>query len=207
MQRAATFCISSSREKSAAKTRRARKTPSRCLSVCWTVSRQPSTSDSSTSHLSMTCVAFFPVHLPPSLTCHKLSQTFGVDEAALQEDLIEFKIVPYLKEQFLAAKDDLVLFCATKVPVSFPALCEAAQKFLVLFGRTWSLESVFSTVNHIKKISLCGCISNKHKMLHVFVPYLTTLARTDLVGEKMAPAKKSLRNAVIVYASKNNFDL
>ena len=42
--------------------------------------------------------------------CHKLSQTFGVDEAALQEDFIDFKIVPALIEQFLAAKDDLVLF-------------------------------------------------------------------------------------------------
>ena len=26
--------------------------------------------------------------------CHKLSQTFGVDEAVLQEDFIDFKIVP-----------------------------------------------------------------------------------------------------------------
>ena len=34
MQRAATFCISGSREKSAAKPRHARKTPSGCLSVC-----------------------------------------------------------------------------------------------------------------------------------------------------------------------------
>ena len=70
--------------------------------------------------------------------CHKLSQTFGVDEAALQEDFIDFKIVPGLKEQFLAAKDDLVLIWATKVPVRFLVLREAAQKLLVLFGNTWS---------------------------------------------------------------------
>ena len=57
---------------------------------------------------------------------NKLSQTFGVDEAALQEDFIDFKIVPGMKERFLAAKDDLVLFWATKVPVRFLALREAA---------------------------------------------------------------------------------
>ena len=101
------FLISCSREKSAAKTRRARKTPSRCLSVYRTVCRQPSTSDSSTSHLSMTCVALFTSQ--PDV-CHNMSQTFGVDEAALQEDFIDLKIVPGLKEQFLAAKDDLVHF-------------------------------------------------------------------------------------------------
>ena len=52
--------------------------------------------------------------------------------------------------QFLAAKDDLVLFWATKVPVRFLALREAAQKFLVFFGSTWSRESGFSAMNHIK---------------------------------------------------------
>ena len=118
MPRAVTLCISGSRETSAAKMRRARKTPSRCLSVCWRVCRQPSTSDSSTSHLSMTFVAFFasPFTSQPDV-CHNLSQTFGVDEAALQEDFIDLKIVPYLKEQILGTKDDLVLFWATKVPV------------------------------------------------------------------------------------------
>ena len=58
--------------------------------------------------------------------CHKLSQTFGVDEAALQVDFIDFQIVPGLKEQFLAAKDDLVLLWPTKVAVRFLALREAA---------------------------------------------------------------------------------
>ena len=53
--------------------------------------------------------------------CHKLLQTFRVDEAALQEDFIDLKIVPGLKEQLLAAKDDLVLFRATKMLVRFLA--------------------------------------------------------------------------------------
>ena len=87
--------------------------------------------------------------------CHKLSQTFRVDEAALQEDFIDFKIVLGLKEQFLAAKDDLVLFWATKMPVRFLALREAAQKFLLLFCCTWSCESGFSTMNHIKNSLRC----------------------------------------------------
>ena len=70
---------------------------------------------------------FLPVHLSPNV-CHKLSQTFGVDEAALKEDFIDLKIVPGLKEKFLAAKGDLVLFWVTKVPVRFLALREADQK-------------------------------------------------------------------------------
>ena len=42
--------------------------------------------------------------------------------------------------------------------------------------------------------SLSGCITDKRKPLYlstftyVLVPYLTTLARTDLDGEKMAPS-------------------
>ena len=144
MQRAATFCISGSREKSAAKTRRGRKTPSRCVPACWTVCGQPSTSDSSTSHLSMTFVAFFasPFTSQPDV-CHKLSQTFGVDEAALQEDFIDFKIVPGLKEQFLAAKD-IVLFWATKVPIRFLGLQKNSWYFSVARGhvvtRIWILR-------------------------------------------------------------------
>ena len=51
--------------------------------------------------------------------CHKLSQTFGVDESALQEDFIDFRIMPGLKEQFLAVKDDPVVFWVTMVPVRF----------------------------------------------------------------------------------------
>ena len=68
--------------------------------------------------------------------CHKLSQTFGVDEAALQEDFNDIKIVLGLKEQFLVAKDDLVLFWATKVLVRFLVLREAKQKFLLPSGST-----------------------------------------------------------------------
>ena len=87
--------------------------------------------------------------------CHKLSQTFGVDEAVLQEDFIDIKIVPGLKEQFLTAKDNLVLFWVTKVLVRFLALHEVVQKFLVFFVSMWSCESGFSTMNHIKNSIRC----------------------------------------------------
>ena len=70
--------------------------------------------------------------------CHKLSQTFGVDEAALQEDFINVNIMPGLKEPFLAAKDDLVLFWAMKLPSVSSVTRGCATKFLVLFGSTWS---------------------------------------------------------------------
>ena len=43
----------------------------------------------------------------------KLSQMFVVDEAAVQEDLIEFKVVPDLKQEFVDEKNDPVLFWAT----------------------------------------------------------------------------------------------
>ena len=39
--------------------------------------------------------------------CHKLSQTFGVDEAVLQEDFIDFKIVPGLKNSSSLQKTTL----------------------------------------------------------------------------------------------------
>ena len=122
--------------------------------------------------------------------CHKLSQTFGVEDAALQEDFIDFKIVPYLKQQFLVAKDDLVLFWATKVPVHFLALREAAQKFPVLFRSTYVVTRIW--ILHDESYQTCSLtvyISDKHKTLYmstftcVFVPYLTTLARTHLAGE------------------------
>ena len=51
----------------------------------------------------------------------KWLQTFGVDEAALQEDCIDFEDVPGLKQEFDDKKNDLVLFWATKVPVRLVA--------------------------------------------------------------------------------------
>ena len=48
-----------------------------------------------------------------------------------------------------------MLFWATQVPVRFPVLIEAAQKGLVLFGSTWSCESGFSAMNHIKNNLRC----------------------------------------------------
>ena len=82
-------------------------------------------------------------------------QTFAVVEAALQDNFFDFKVVPGLRNVFNAAKDDLVLFWATQVPVRFPVLIKAAQKFLVLFGSTWSCEPGFSAMNHIKNNIRC----------------------------------------------------
>ena len=157
MQRAAPFSISSSREKSAAKTRRARKTPNRCFFVGVLDSLQTAFNKQLVEFASIDDVCCFfasPFTSQPDVW-HKLSQTFGVDEAALQQDYIDFKIVPGLKEQFLAAKHDLVIFWANKTPVRFLALREAAQKFLVLFGSTWSCESGFSMINHIMNSLRC----------------------------------------------------
>jgi len=38
------------------------------------------------------------------------SQMFGVDEAALQEDLIDFNVVPGLKQNCVDENNDLVLY-------------------------------------------------------------------------------------------------
>ena len=65
--------------------------------------------------------------------CQQLSQTVGVDEAALREDLIEFKVVPDLKRD---EKDHLVVLLATKVRVRLLALREEAQHALGLFCST-----------------------------------------------------------------------
>ena len=101
--------------------------------VCWRVCWQPAASDSSTSHLLMTLLFASPFTAHPNV-CPKLSQMLVVDEAAVQEDLIVFKVVPGLKEEFADEKNDLVLFWATEVPVRLPALLDAAQElFLVLF--------------------------------------------------------------------------
>ena len=100
------------------------------------------------------CFFASPFTAEPAI-CQTLSQTVAVDEAALQDNLIDFKGVPGLKKLFNAAKDDLVLFWATQVAVRFPVLIEAAQKFLVLFGSTWSCESAFSAMNHIKNNLRC----------------------------------------------------
>ena len=81
------------------------------------------------------CFFASPFTAEPAI-CQTLSQTFAVNEAALQDNLIDFKVVPELNNLFNAAKDDIVLFWATQVPVRFPVLIEAAQKFLVLFGST-----------------------------------------------------------------------
>ena len=37
----------------------------------------------------------------------KMSQMFGADEAALLEDIIDFKVVPSLKQEFVNEKNDL----------------------------------------------------------------------------------------------------
>jgi len=53
---------------------------------------------------------------------------FGVDEAALLGDFIAFYMVPGVKEEFVAEKqNDLVLFWATTPPVCFLALRETAE--------------------------------------------------------------------------------
>jgi len=46
-----------------------------------------------------------------------LSQTFGLEEAAVQEYLIGFKVMPGWKQEFIDDKNDLVLFWPMKVPV------------------------------------------------------------------------------------------
>ena len=79
------------------------------------------------------CFFANPFTAEPAI-CQTLSQTVAIDEAALQDNFIDFKVVPGLKNLFNAAKDDLVLFWATQVPVRFPVLIEAAQKYLVLFA-------------------------------------------------------------------------
>ena len=63
---------------------------------------------SSTLHLSMTSVAFFAS--PSCNMSQNSSQMFGVDEAALQEDLIDFNVVPGLKQNFVDENNDLVLY-------------------------------------------------------------------------------------------------
>ena len=100
------------------------------------------------------CFFASPFTAEPAI-CPKLSQTFAVDEAALQDNFIDFKVVPGLRNDFNAAKDDITLFWATLVPRRFPVLNEVAQKFLVLFGSTWSCESGFSAMNHIKNTLRC----------------------------------------------------
>ena len=100
------------------------------------------------------CFFASPFTAEPSI-CQTLSQTFAVDEAALQDNFIDFKVVPGLKKWFNAAKDDLVLFWATQVPVRFPVLIEAAQTFVLFFGSTWSCESGFSAMNHTKNNLRC----------------------------------------------------
>ena len=82
--------------KSAAKTRRAhgRRQAGACRCIGQSAG-QPSTSDSSTLRIYRWRLLLC---LPLSLNvCHNMSQTFGVDEAALQEDFIDLKIVPGLK--------------------------------------------------------------------------------------------------------------
>ena len=100
------------------------------------------------------CCFASPFTAEPAI-CQTLSQTFAVDEAALQDNFIDFKVVPGLKNELNAAKDDLVLFWTTQVPVRFPVLIEAAHKCLVLFGNTWSCESGFSAMNQIKNNLRC----------------------------------------------------
>ena len=39
--------------------------------------------------------------------CKKLSQMFGAGEAALLEDIIDFKVVPGVKQEFVNEKNDL----------------------------------------------------------------------------------------------------
>ena len=66
----------------------------------------------------MTPVALFasPVTAHPDV-CQTFLQTFGVGSAALQDDLVDFKIVPRLKQEFVDEKNDPVLFGTTKIPV------------------------------------------------------------------------------------------
>ena len=101
------------------------------------------------------CCFFASPFTAQPVICQTLSQTFAVDEAALQDNFIDFKVVPGQKNVFNAVKDDLVLFWATQLPMRFPALIEAAQTFLVLFGSTWSCESGFSGMNHTKNNLRC----------------------------------------------------
>ena len=79
--------------------------------------------------------------------CHKLSQTFGVDEAMLQEDVSD------LKTEF----ETTVSRCKRR-PCAFLGDKSAglvSQKFLVLFGSTWSCKSGFSAMNHLKNSLRC----------------------------------------------------
>ena len=66
------------------------------------------------------------------------------------QNVIDFWIVPGLKEEFVTERNDLVLFWTKIVSVRFLALRKTAQQFLVLFGATWLRESGLSAMNHIK---------------------------------------------------------
>ena len=102
----------------------------------------------------MTYVAFLLVRALP-IVCQTLSQTFGVDEAALKEDLIDFKVVPGLKQDFDDKKNDLALFWATKVQCTGSASSTArATAKILLYSvslSTWSCDSGLSSMNDIKK--------------------------------------------------------
>ena len=101
------------------------------------------------------CCSFASPFTAEPAICQTLSQSFAVDKAALQDNFIDFKVVQGLNNLFDAAKDDLVLFWATQVPMRFPVLIERAHKFVMLFGSTWSCESGFSAMNHIKNNLRC----------------------------------------------------
>ena len=99
------------------------------------------------------CFFASPFTAEPAI-CSKLSQTYAVDEAALQDNFIDFKVVPGLRNEFSAAEDDITMFWTTQVPLRFPVLNEVAQKFLVLFGSTRSCESGFSAMKSHKEQTL-----------------------------------------------------
>ena len=136
-----------------AKTMNVSQTPSGYLLMCLTAWRPHSADDSLTSLLSTTFAASLQALLLRSQLfakhCRKRLQS------TKQDNFIDFKVVPGLKKYFNSAKGDIVLFWATQEPVRFPVLIEAAQTFVMLFGSTWSCESGFSAMNHIKNNLRC----------------------------------------------------
>ena len=148
------FCTSSSPENSVAKTMNVSQTPSGYLVMFLTAWRPHSADDLLTSLLSMTSAASLHALLLRSQLfakhCRKRLQS-----TKQRCRTISLILVPGIKNLFNTAKDDLVLFWATRVPVRFPLLIEAAQTFMVLFGSTWSCESGLSAINHIKNNLRC----------------------------------------------------
>ena len=115
-------------------------TPDRLLSVCWTAFSCLLADFATIDEASLlSCKSFY--------VCLNLSQSFIVDEAVSQENLIDSNIVSALKEEIIVVKDDRLLFCAMEVLVLFPAWLQAADKSLVRSGNSWSCE-LFSDELH-----------------------------------------------------------